>query len=388
MQQKNTVKKVAIVHYWLTSMRGGERVLESFCNIFPAADIYTLVLDEKSISQTILQHKIYTSFLQKIGGKRHYTKMLPLMPFAIENFDLTKYDLIISSESGPAKGIIPAPDALHVCYCHSPMRYIWDLQYRYLESAGIVSRLLMSLLFPFLRVWDQSTSTRVDEFIANSSFVQKRILKYYKRSAVVINPPVDVSRFQLNDETKDYYLYVGQITPYKRVDIIIDAFVKNGKKLIIAGSGATTSMLKTATDNIQFIHSISDEEIATLYTHCKALIFPALEDFGIVPLEAQASGRPVIAYGRGGALDTVIPGVTGHYFHEQTSDALNGAIEQFESSETKFDKHQIRNHALRFSKERFEAELRTTLSKLLLKHGHSPSLYNLESTHSVGTLDD
>lgn len=385
---KSTAKKIAIVHYWLVSMRGGERVLESLCNIFPDADIFTLVVDNQSISSTIQQHKISTSFLQKIGGAKHYTKMLPLMPFALESLDLTSYDLIISSESGPAKGVIPSPDALHFCYCHSPMRYIWDLQQRYFASSGFFGRLIMQLCFPFLRVWDQCTSQRVDEFIANSVFVKKRIWKYYKRDSVVVNPPVDTSRFSISESPSDYYLYMGQITPYKRVDILLDAFSNSTRKLIVAGNGATSSMKQGATQNIQFIENLTDDAVADLYKNCKALIFPALEDFGIVPLEAQASGRPVIAYGKGGALETVKAGISGVFFADQTPESLNAAVSEFERIEASFVSERIQEHSHIFSKERFESEMKSVLAMFIENHGQSPVSYGLNShTPQKGSHD-
>lgn len=252
-------RKVAFVHYWLVGMRGGEKVLEVLCELFPEADIFTLVADREKLSPTILKHKITTSFLQKIGGKRHYQKMLPLMPFALESFDLTAYDLIISSEAGPAKGIIPRPDALHICYCHSPMRYIWDLYPQYRAKAGFVSRLVLSLTAPFLRAWDVSTAARVDYFIANSTYVAKRIEKFYRRKATVIHPPVSIEKFSIAKDIGDYYLCAGQITPYKRIDIAVAAFTKMNKPLLVIGSGVTPELRKMAGSNIRFLGPVDDD---------------------------------------------------------------------------------------------------------------------------------
>lgn len=362
----NSKKKVALVHYWLVGMRGGEKVLEALCEMYPEADIFTLVLDEAKISPTIKRHKITTSFLQKIGGVKHYQKMLPLMPFALEAFDLTGYDLVISSEAGPAKAIVTNPDAVHVCYCHSPMRYIWDLEPQYKAASGWLTRAVLTLTGPFLRQWDVTTSARVDYFIANSQYVAKRIRKFYRREAVVVNPPVSLERFSPTAEVSDVYLCAGQITPYKKIEVAIEAFNQMGKRLDIIGTGATEKLRKLAGPTINFLGAVSDEEMAQHFAKCKALVFPGVEDFGIVPLEVMASGRPVIAYGRGGALETVIDGVTGMFFDEQTPAALAAAVDRFEKTGIRGSLADFAEHAGRFASAKFKERIRIAVEEATL----------------------
>ncbi|MFL9828363.1 glycosyltransferase [Rhodoplanes sp. SY1] len=359
--------RVALVHYWLVGMRGGERVLEALCELFPEADIFTLVADPGNLSPTIRSHKIITSFLQRIGGRRHYQKMLPLMPFALEAFDLTAYDLIISSESGPAKGILCRPDAVHVCYCHSPMRYVWDLYPQYFAGAGMLARAAMAVTVPFLRSWDVSTAARVDHFIANSTYVAKRIEKFYRRSAKVIHPPVDMDRFAISERPGDYYLCAGQITPYKRVDLAVDAFTRLGKPLIVIGGGVTRELRGRAGPTITFLGPVDDATMAHHFAHCRALVFPGLEDFGIVPVEVMASGRPVIAFGRGGALETVVNGKTGLLFNEQTVEALIAAVEEIEGRIGEFRSDRIRRHAESFSKAQYLERMKLFIQDATIK---------------------
>jgi glycosyltransferase involved in cell wall biosynthesis len=357
--------KVALVHYWLVGMRGGERVLEALCEIFPNADIFTLVLDPAAISPRIARHRIQTSFLQGLGGRRHYRKMLPLMPMALEAFDLGAYDLVVSSEAGPAKGVIPRPDAVHVCYCHSPMRYIWDLEPEYRREAGWLSRQGMRIWGPRLRQWDVTTAARVDHFVANSRFVARRIEKYYRREASVIHPPVDLRRFGIAAEVGDGYLCAGQITPYKKVEVAVEAFSRNGRPLVVIGEGAGAGLRAAAAPNVRFLGSVDDATMAAWLGRCRALVYPGVEDFGIVPLEAMASGRPVIAYRRGGATETVVDGVTGVFFDEQTPAALTEAVERFEAAERSFDPAVIRAHAERFGGDCFVEELRGFIGRCL-----------------------
>lgn len=357
--------KVALVHYWLVGMRGGEKVLESLCGLFPEADIFTLVLDKDHISEKILSHKIETSFLQKIGGRRFYQKMLPLMPFAIERFDLTEYDLVISSEAGPAKAIVTRPDALHICYCHSPMRYIWDLEPQYRVNSGVFARALLAVFGPFLRAWDVTTAQRVDYFIANSKYVAKRIRKFYRRESTVINPPVDLERFKSSGDVSDVYICAGQITPYKRIDLAIVAFNKMNKRLDIIGSGASERLKKMAGSNIRFLGTLDDNEMARRFSSCKALIYPGVEDFGIIPLEVMASGRPVIAFGRGGACETVIDGKTGRLFSEQTEEALINAVTLFEKTGVAASSEDLRAHAAQFSQANFQHNIAKFLKTVI-----------------------
>jgi len=350
--------KVAFVHYWLVGMRGGEKVLEGLCELYPEADIFTLVADPSKLSDRLRGHKITTSFLQKIGGVKHYQKMLPLMPMALEAFDLTPYDLVISSEAGPAKGIITRPDAVHVCYCHSPMRYIWDLYPQYYQNAGKITRFFMALTSPWLRTWDVTTAARVDHFIANSRYVAQRIKKFYRRDATVINPPVDAARFAISASAADYYLCAGQITPYKKIEIAVEAFTKLNKPLVIIGSGATPALKAMAGPSITFLGSVDDETMAHHFANCRALVFPGVEDFGIVPLEVAASGRPVIAFKRGGALETVVDGKTGILFEEQTVASLANAVETMERTHAEFKPEVLRQHALQFERAHFIEVLR------------------------------
>ena len=359
--------KVAIVHYWLVGMRGGEKVVEILCDLYPDADIFTLVCDPSAISEKIRRHKITTSFLQKMGGVRHYQKMLPLMPYALESFDLTAYDLIISSEAGPAKGIIPGPDALHICYCHSPMRYIWDLYPQYRAAAGPVTRALMSLTAPSLRQWDVSTSHRVDHFIANSAYVARRIERYYRRDAHVVHPPVNLARFSQgqHSEPEDYYLCAGQVTPYKKIEIAVEACTRMGKQLVVIGAGASPTLLRLAGPTVKFLGAVDDATMNLHFANCKALLFPGVEDFGIVPLEVMASGRPVIAFAKGGALETVIDGYTGIFFFEQTADAVIDAIGRFEQMEKKFSRENLQAHARTFDISVFTTRLAELINSLI-----------------------
>lgn len=357
-------RRVALVHYWLVGMRGGEKVLETLCELFPEADIFTLVCDPAAISPRLRGHRITTSFLQKIGGVRHYQKMLPLMPFALESFDLTGYDLVISSEAGPAKGIIAGPDAVHICYCHSPMRYIWDLYPQYRAAAGRLTRAVMSVTAPALRQWDVSTAHRVDHFIANSAYVARRIQKYYRRDAQVLHPPVDLTRFSAAAQPGDYYLCAGQITPYKKIEIAVEACTRLGRRLVVIGAGAGPALRRLAGPTVEFQGAVDNATMAHHFAHCRALLFPGVEDFGIVPLEVMASGRPVIAYGKGGALETVVDGRTGLLFHEQTADALAEAIRQFEARADAFDPATLQAHARSFGADLFRERLGALIATL------------------------
>ena len=362
-----TEVKVALVHHWLVGMRGGEKVLEVLCDLYPDADIFTLVCNPDAISEKLKRHRITTSFLQKIGGVRHYQKMLPLMPYALESFDLTGYDLIISIESGPAKGIIPGPDATHICYCNSPMRYIWDLYPQYRAAAGPLTRAFMSLTAPSLRQWDVSTSHRVDHFISNSAYVARRVEKYYRRTSHVVHPPVNLSRFSPIREPGDYYLCAGQITPYKKIEIAVEACTRMGRRLVVIGSGAGPALKQLAGPTVEFLGAVDDATMTHHFAHCKALLFPGVEDFGIVPLEVMASGRPVIAFGKGGALETVIEGRTGLFFHEQSTDGMLDAIGRFEAVAGSFQSDVMHSHAATFDTGVFRTRLAVLIESLTAK---------------------
>jgi glycosyltransferase involved in cell wall biosynthesis len=363
--------KVALVHDWLTGMRGGEKVLEELCGIFPQADIFTLVHVAGSVSSVIESHKIHTSPLQKFPDvERRYRHYLPLMPWAVGRLNLSGYDLVISSSHCVAKGAKAPAGVPHVCYCHTPMRYVWD-QYSDYFGPGRASapvRGAMAVLAPALRRWDVKTAGGVTRFIANSNNVRDRIRRFYGRDADVVYPPVDTDRFALSPEApEDFYLMVTAFAPYKRVDVAIQAFRRMNKRLVLVGGGQEERRLKAlAGTRTEFKGWAPAERLAEFYARCRALVFPGEEDFGIVPVEAMASGRPVIAYGRGGALETVKEGETGVFFHAQTPDSLTEAVRRFESM--RFDPARIRAHALRFGKQRFRNEMESAL-KAFRFHG-------------------
>lgn len=363
---KNRKKRVAIIHYWLVNMRGGEKVLEELCEIFPAADIFTHVLDENKISGRILNHRIQTSFINRLPGAiRHYQEYLPLMPLALEQLDLNRYDLVISCESGPAKGVITSPNCVHVCYCHTPMRYLWDMYHEYLKTQNVFIRWMMRPLMHYLRLWDFASAARVDYFIANSNYVARRIQKYYKREAKVIYPPVNTKEFSISDKQGDFYLFVGQLVAYKKADLVVETFNKIDKKLVVIGDGEQLQLLKKiAKDNIQILGRQSFDVVKQHLATCKALIFPGVEDFGMVPVEAMASGRPVIAYRKGGAVETVVENETGIFFDEQTSSALVEAIYKYEKIQAQFDPFRIVEHAKGFDVSQFKYKINAYINHI------------------------
>ncbi len=357
--------RVAIIHYWLVAMRGGERVLERICQLYPDADIFTHVYDPQVICQSINRHKVHVSFIQHLpASRRLYRSYLPLMPVALESLDLSRYDLVISSEAGPAKGVIPAPDSTHLSYCHSPMRYIWDQFHVYQKTAGPVTRSVWPWISSSLRGWDTNSSARVDHFVANSSFVRDRIRKYYRRNAEVIHPPVPVNRFRLSQDVGPEFLWVGQLVPYKRADLVIEAFNELGFPIRIVGTGQMAKSLRArAKPNIRFEAHLSLEALAEAYARCRALIFTAEEDFGIVPVEVNASGRPVIALGRGGVRETMIPGRTALFYPEPTVEALVDAIERFAIWERDFVPGEALANAQRFRPEVFDAKFQASVER-------------------------
>jgi glycosyltransferase involved in cell wall biosynthesis len=362
--------KVAIIHYWLVGMRGGEKVLDALCELYPQADIFTHVVVPEAISSRLRAHKIRTSFVGRLprasSWYRHY---LPLMPIALEQLDLREYDLVISSESGPAKGIVPRPDALHVCYCHSPMRYVWNMYHEYRSSAGPLARASMPLLTHYLRSWDESSASRVDRFVANSRNVAARIWKYYRRDSAVVYPPVDVDGFApiSGVRTGDYFLVVGELVPYKRADLAVQAFNATGKKLVVIGGGPMLAQIRRdAKSNVSVLGPQPFEVLRHYYARCRALIFPGEEDFGIVPIEAMASGRPVVAYGRGGVVETVVDGITGLLFDRQAVDDLIGAVERVDRME--FDSEALVNHAQAFGTCRFKQQMSSLIERALTEH--------------------
>ncbi len=344
--------KTALVHDWLTGMRGGERALEVFCRLFPDAPIYTLFHFPGRVSETIESHPIHTSWMQGLPGIRtHYRKYLGFFPMAIESFDLSEYDLVISTSHAVAKGAMAAPGSISVCYCHTPMRYIWDQFEAYFGpgQCGCATRIAAHLLRDYLRDWDRRTAARVHHFISNSEFVARRIREVYNREAQVIHPPVDTSFYTPSeDPPEDYYLIVSALAPYKRLDLAIRAFSISGRRLVVIGFGPDQKKLFSGSaPNIDFRGSLSDIEVRDCYRRCKALVFPGVEDFGLTPIEVQSCGRPVIAFAAGGVLETVTEGVTGHFFDRQTPESLNQAVEEFESMEV--DSNELRRRAMQLS---------------------------------------
>ena len=360
--------KTAIIHYWLVNMRGGEKMLEALLELFPDADIFTHVYDPSAVSGLINSHRIYTSRIQKLPlAKKMYQKYLPLMPKALDGFNLQKYDLVISSEAGPVKGIIPNPDAYHICYCHSPMRYLWDMYHEYLQKSAFFTRFFMKRFIPRLRLWDVSSANLVDRFITNSSYSAKRILRYYNRKAEVVFGPASVEKYlDVPRNRSDYYLLAGQITEYKRADIAIEACVQSGRKLIVAGSGMEKKESRRweKTGLVSFKGRVSDEELISLFSGARALIFPGIEDMGLVPIEANAAGCPVIAYGKGGVLDTIKDGVTGLFFKEQNPSSLMQTLDYFESVEHQFcNRAPFNVQAGQFSREAFKERIKRIVAE-------------------------
>ena len=372
--------KVALVHDWLTGMRGGEKVLEVFCELFPDAHLYTLLHNRGSLSNTIEDMDIRTSFIQKLPLiKKKYRHLLPIFPTAIERFDLREYDLVLSSSHCVAKGVKTGAGTLHICYCFTPMRYIWDLYNLYFgkERAGMITRVATSLVLTHLRKWDVASNKRVDKFVAISRYIAERIKKNYGRDSDLIYPPVDCSYFKPGLANDGFYLMVSPLAPNKRVDLAVEAFNTIGLPLIVIGSGQEESKLeKMAGKNIKLMGWQSDEIVREHYVNCKALIFPGVEDFGIVPLEAQACGKPVIAFGEGGALETIIPlgkeagnrneqlnNATGLFFHEQTTESLAQAVVRFEDVQGQFNEQAIRKNAESFDRAIFKDEFKKYIEK-------------------------
>ena len=350
--------RAAIVHYWLLNMRGGEKVVESLCRLLPDADVFTLFYDPARTSETIRAHRVQASFLQPL--RRHYRSLLPLMPLALESFDLREYDLVISSESGPAKGVITSSNTRHVCYCHTPMRYLWDLYpaYRNEWTRSRWKRSLMTPLANYLRLWDYASAARVDEFIANSENVQRRIWKTYRRESRVVRPPVAVETFYWKPPG-DYYLIVSGLVPYKRVDAAVRAFNQNGRRLRVVGDGPEYQALRRiAAANIEFCGHVSDQDLRELYARCRAFLMPGEEDFGISAVEALASGKPVIALARGGALE-IVPEFGGLLYDD--SEGLLPALDRWEEFATEPDPCALQAYAAQFSEAAFARQMRPIL---------------------------
>jgi len=363
--------KVAIVHDWLVNYGGAERVIEQLHALFPEAPVYTLVYDAKTMPARFRGYDIRTTYLQKLPfAARLYKNMLTLMPGAFERLDLTEYDLVVSSCSSCSKGVITRPDAAHICYCHTPTRYLWDFYYTYVSNAGWLKRRLIPPMIHRMRIWDRLAADRVDHFVANSNFIAQRIRKYYRREADVVYPCVHINEFPLAEQPDDYYLIVSRFTYYKRIDLAVQACSRLGKRLIVVGGGEEEKRLRAlAGPTVEFRGRLSDDEIKALYARAKAFLFPGEEDFGITPVEAMSAGCPVLAYGRGGVRETVLDQKTGLFFSEQTVESLMACIERFEREGVSYSRAQMREHSLRFSEERFCDEMRALCERYAPKKG-------------------
>lgn len=361
--------KVAIIHEWFTAIAGSEKVVEQILYLFPHADIFAVYADPETVKATkFLQGRhLETSFIGKLPrASKSYRSYLPLMPLAIEQFDLSDYDLVISSAHAVSKGVLTGPDQLHISYVHSPIRYAWDLQHQYLRESGLEVGLtgwLAKWLLHKIRIWDYRTAAGVDHFVANSHFIGRRIRKVYGRDSDVIYPPVDVAAFEFSAQKQDYYLTASRLVPYKRMDLIVRSFAQMPeKKLVVIGDGPDLSKLRIlATPNVTLLGYQPFSELKRHMQQAKAFIFAAEEDFGITPVEAQACGTPVIAFGKGGSLETVVdsanPNIaTGLWFFEQTTEAIIDAVERFESLSSPISSKVCREHAERFSIDRFREE--------------------------------
>jgi len=354
--------RVALVHYWLLGMRGGEKVLEALCRMFPEADIFTLFYDPERVSETIRAHRVSASWLNPL--RRGYRRLLPLMPMALESFDLRAYDLIISSESGPSKGVLTHSAARHICYCHTPMRYLWDLYpaYRNEWTRSRLTRALMTPLSSWLRLWDYASAARVDEFIANSKNVQRRIAHVWRRDSQVIYPPVDVGSFH-TEPAEDYFLIVSELVAYKRIATAVRVFSERGLRLRIVGDGPEYRPLRAmAGPNIEFCGRVSYFDLRTLYARCRALVVPGEEDFGIATVEALASGKPVIALGRGGSAEIVPAHLdAGILYRDASEEGLEEALARFQAIENRVRPRELRAWSERFDESVFRREMQVVI---------------------------
>ncbi len=358
--------KKALICDWLNVYAGAERCVESFTNIWTDFEIYSLIdfLNDTDRYGILKNKHAHTSFIQNLPfAKSRYRDYLPLFPYAIENFNLSEYDLILSSSHAVAKGVLTHSDQLHISYVHTPIRYAWDLYFEYLKNSGLNSGLKGFFAKYFLhkiRIWDLTSTNRVDYFIANSRYIASRIKKIYGRASDVIYPPVDTDKFEAKENKDEFYLTVSRLVPYKKVDVIVEAFSQINRKLVLIGDGPDMDKIKSkAKKNIEILGYQSNETIKHMMQNAKAFIFAAKEDFGIAPVEAQACGTPVICYGNGGVRETVIDNVSGVYFYEQSVESLLGALDKFEHNVDKFDPSFIRRNSLRFSRKRFEEEIKT-----------------------------
>lgn len=373
---QNFPSKVAIVHEWLVTRAGSEKVVEQMLEVFPEADLFTLVRFPSTDTPPHIpaNTRVTTSFLQRLPlAKGHFRQYLPLMPLAVEQFDLTDYDVVLSSSHAVALGAITRADQLHISYVHTPIRYAWDLQHQYLRQSGLdqgLKSVITRLILHYLRLWSLAAAHRVDCFLANSRHVARRIQKTYRRPAQVLYPPVAVDRFRWNQSRQDFYLTVSRFVPYKRVDITIQAFNQLGYPLVVIGEGTDADLAKLramAKPNITFLRNPADAVVSDYMERCRAFVFPAEEDFGITVVEAQAAGAPVIAYGRGGCAETVLNGKTGLLFPQQTANSLITAVHDFTDHQACFAPEIIRRHAETFSEKKFQDGLATFVADKWLK---------------------
>lgn len=356
--------KLAVVHDYLNQYGGAERVVETLHELYPSAPVFTSIFLPDNLPSSFESYDIRTSFMQKLPFlNKHFKKYLPLYQNAIETFDLSGFDVILSSSSAFAKGVKVPDRVCHICYCYSPMRFVWEYDsYIKHENISNLYRLFLPFVIGRLRRWDLDTVDRVHSYIAISNYVKEKIASCYGRQASVIYPPVNVSRFQVNSKRDNFYLVVSRLNAYKRIDLVLDVFKKLGLPLFVAGSGPMEESLKaTASNNIKFLGKVSDQMLTDLYRKCRAFIFPGKEDFGIAPVEAMASGSPVIAFGAGGALETIVDGVTGLYFHEQSPESLFSAVRKFEL--ISWDPLLIRKHAEQFDKDIFKDKMRVFIQE-------------------------
>lgn len=369
--------KVALVHDWLVGRGGGERVLYDIHTLFPDAPIYTLVYDQDKAPEWCKECDIRTTYIQKWpGAKSHHKLLLSFMPKAWEALDLTEYDLVISCCASCCKGVITRPDALHVCYSFSPTRYVWDLYYDYLENTNAIKRFFMKRMIHKVRLWDFQAAQRVDHFAADSNFVGSRIKKYYRRDFTTIYPGTRINEYPITEMPDDYYLVVARFVRYKRVDLAIEACNQLKKKLVVIGSGGEEEerLKKLAGDTVEFLGRVSEEEMERYYSRAKAFLFPGIEDYGITPVEAMSAGVPVLAFGKGGALETVQDGKTGLYFHDQTVSGLVHCIEEFERNGVAYSRQQIHDYSLNFSDEIFKGNFTNFLKDKLIECGQGQKI--------------
>lgn len=363
--------RVALIHDHLAQMGGAEKVLQVLVSMFPNAPVYTLLYEKENVEKNFPGVQIEASIIQKLpGGIKHYRWYMPFMPMAVEFFDLRTFDLVISSTSSFAKGVITSPDTLHICYCHTPTRYLWSDTHQYINELKYNKyfKKIISLVLNYIRMWDSHAADRVDKYLTNSKTSLKRLRKYYKRDAKIIYPSVRMQDFYISKEQDDYFLAGCRLVPYKRIDIVIEAFKELGLKLKIFGNGIDMDRLKNLAGknpNIEFLGRVSDEKKSELYSRCQAFINPQMEDFGITPVEAMASGRPVIAFGQGGSLESIIDGVTGVLFAQESKDDIIQAVKRFKTID--FSPKVIREHAQKFSEENFKKELKTYIEEEYVK---------------------